>query len=133
MSIRPDIYDAIAAEGFSSRVLELIDNYVNEIVYGTASFSRFNLQEHAGLCTAGPVLIGASVVADYARGSFEAGCHAESGQGSFASNLQIDALQEKLIEPCIYLLNYTKSARCDCSSQLPLPRNGYECDWVYKR
>jgi len=98
MSIRPDIYDAIAAEGFSSRVLELIDNYVNEIVYGTASFSRFNLQEHAGLCTAGPVLIGASVVADYARGSFEAGCHAESGQGSFASNLQIDALQEKLIE-----------------------------------
>lgn len=98
MSIRPDIYNAMATEWLSSRVLELIDNYTNDILYGTASFSRFNYEEHAGLCTAGPVLIGASIIADYARRSIEASGHVAGSQGSFASNLQVDALQEKLIE-----------------------------------
>ena len=62
------IYDAIAAEGFSAGVLAMIDKYANDILYGTASISRFNLSEHAGVCTAGTVLIGASVVAGYALG-----------------------------------------------------------------
>lgn len=93
-----EIYEAIAAEGYSPRVLKLIDNYANAVIYGTASFSRFNLQEHAGLCTAGSVLIGASVVADNARRCLEASCDVEGGQGRLPSNTQIDAAQERAIE-----------------------------------
>ena len=93
-----DIYSAIATEGYTPRVLEMIDYFVNDILYGTASFSRFTLPEHAGLCTAGPVLIGASVVADYARGSIEVSSHAAGGQGGGTSNWAIDEAQEKSIE-----------------------------------
>ena len=92
------IYDAIAAEGFSAGVLGMIDNYTNDILYGTASISRFNLSEHAGVCTAGAVLIGASVVTGYARASLEASCHAAGGQGGSPSNWQIDERQEQAIE-----------------------------------
>lgn len=92
-----EIFEAIAVEGYSLRVLKMIDNYSNEILYGTASFSRFTLPEHAGLCTAGPVLIGAAIVADYARGSLEASSHAAGGQGVCPSNWAIDEAQEKAI------------------------------------
>ena len=92
------IYDAIAAEGFSAGVLAMIDKYANDILYGTASISRFNLSEHAGVCTAGAVLIGASVVAGYARASLEASANAAAGQGGSPSNWQIDERQEKTIE-----------------------------------
>lgn len=51
------------------------------------------LPEHAGLCTAGKVLIGASVVADYARGSLTAGSDAAGGPGC-CPNWQIDEAQE---------------------------------------
>lgn len=98
MTTLQDIYSAIAAEGYAPRVLEMIDNYTNDILYGTASFSRFTLQEHAGLCTAGPVLIGAAVVADYARGSLETSSNAAGRQGSCPSNWAIDEAQEKAIE-----------------------------------
>lgn len=93
-----EIFDAIASEGFSSRVLSLIDNYVNKILYGTESFPRFNIPEHAGLCTAGAPLIGASVVACYARASLEASSDAGTGQTGRPSNWEIDDLQERLIE-----------------------------------
>ncbi len=66
-------------------------------IYGTAIFSRFNSLEHAGLCTVCPVLIGAFIVADYMRRSLEASDHVAGGERCFTSNLQIDALQEKLI------------------------------------
>ena len=92
------IYDAIAAEGFSAGVLAMIDNYSNDILYGKASVSRFNLSEHAGVCTAGAVLIGASVVSGYARASLEASANAAGGQGGSPSNWQIDERQEKMIE-----------------------------------
>lgn len=92
------IYEMIRAEEFSPRTLELIDKYINDILYGTESFPRFNISEHAGLCTAGAPLIGASVVAGYARASLEAGADAAGGQGGHPSNWQIDELQEKLIE-----------------------------------
>ena len=92
------IFDAIATEGFSAKSLAKIDNYTNDILYGTASISRFNLSEHAGVCTAGAVLIGASVVAGYARASLEASANAAGGQGGRPSNWEIDELQEKLIE-----------------------------------
>lgn len=47
MTTLQDIYNAIAAEGYAPRVLEMIDNYANDILYGTTSISRFNLSEHA--------------------------------------------------------------------------------------
>lgn len=92
------IYDAIAAEGFSAGVLGMIDNYANDIENGRTNISRFTLPEHAGVCTGGTALIGASVVAGYARRSLEASANAAAGQGSSPSNWQIDERQEQMIE-----------------------------------
>ena len=97
MDVLNDIYAAIAAEGFTSKTLQMIDNYANNIKNGTEDFPRFNLPEHAGLCKGGSPLIGASVIACYATASITTGCHAEGSQGSPA-NWEIDELQEKLIE-----------------------------------
>lgn len=93
-----EIYRIIAENGFSESVLQMIDNYINEILYGTTSFSRFNLPEHAGLCSAGSVLIGASIITDYARTSLTASCNASSSKGSSPTNWEIDELQEQLVE-----------------------------------
>ena len=98
MSSIQDIYEAIAAEGFSERVLQLIDEQVNDIENGRANFSRFNQQEHAGLCKAGAPLIGASIVASYARRSITSSCHVEGSQGSSPANWEIDEKQEQFIE-----------------------------------
>ena len=59
MSSINDIYEAIDADGFKSSTLHLIDEYINDIENGRTNFSRFNEQEHAGLCKAGAPLIGA--------------------------------------------------------------------------
>ena len=91
------IYDVIAQEGFTDLSLQEIDNYVNEIQNGTEDFHRFNLSEHAGLCTAGAPLIGASIVACYATASLAAGGNASGSQGS-PNSWEIDELQEQLIE-----------------------------------
>ena len=87
----------IAKEGFTDIMLQEIDNYINDILNGTEDFHRFNLSEHAGLCTAGAPLIGASIVACYATASLTAGRNAEGGQGGPA-NWEIDEKQEQLIE-----------------------------------
>ena len=87
-----DIYEAIATEGFSERVLRLIDGQVNDIENGRANFSRFNQQEHAGLCKAGAPLIGASIVASNARRSLTASCHAEGREGQCKSRAEISSL-----------------------------------------
>jgi hypothetical protein len=97
MSDIQDIYKAIANEGFTMSTLLLIDNYVNDIQNGTTNFSRYTIPEHAGLCTAGSALIGASIVANYARASLEASRDVECGQNG-PSNWEIDEFQEKLIE-----------------------------------
>ena len=97
MSNINDIYEAIDADGFSKSTLHLIDEYINDIENGRTNFSRFNEQEHAGLCKAGAVVIGASVVASYARRSITASCHAEGREGGPA-NWEIDEYQEKLLE-----------------------------------
>ena len=91
------IYDVIAKEGFTDISLQEIANYVNEIRNGTEDFHRFNLSEHAGLCTAGAPLIGASIIACYATASLAASGNATGGQGSPAS-WEIDERQEHLIE-----------------------------------
>jgi len=92
------IYEAIAAEGFCERTLQLIDEQVNDIENGRANFSRFNQQEHAGLCKAGAPLIGASIVASYARRSLTTSSNAEGCKGDDPANWEIDEKQERLIE-----------------------------------
>ena len=91
------IYDAIAGEAFSETTLQLINNYVNDILNGTEYFPRFNLSEHAGLCTAGAPLIGASIVAGYTRASVEASFNASGREGS-PYNWDINVEQEKQFE-----------------------------------
>ncbi len=39
-----EIFDSIRDSGFSAHTLQLIDNYVNDILYGRANIHRFNLQ-----------------------------------------------------------------------------------------
>ena len=92
------IFDVIATETFSDKALKEINSYINEIQNGTEDFSRFNLSEHAGLCKGGSPLIGASIVACYARRSLTAGGNATGGEGSSPANWEIDERQEQLIE-----------------------------------
>ena len=91
------IFDMIAHEGFSDITIQAINNYVKDIQNGTEDFYRFNLSEHAGLCTAGAPLIGASIVACYATASLTTSSNAEGCEGSQA-NWEIDERQEQLIE-----------------------------------
>jgi len=92
------IYEAIAKDGFSERTVNLINELITNIENGRTNFPRFTQQEHAGLCKAGAPLIGAAIVASYARRSLTAGGNAEVGQGSCPANWQIDERQETLIE-----------------------------------
>ena len=91
------IYESIEKEGFAERPLYLINKLISEIENGRTNFSRFNEQEHAGLCKAGAPLIGASIIASYARRSITSGSNASCRKGSIP-NWQIDERQEKLIE-----------------------------------
>ena len=87
-----ELFEVLDAEGFTERSLQLINKLVNEIQNGTRDFPRYNIPEHAGLCKAGPVLIGASIVACYATRSLTASSHAESGQGQCKSRAEISSL-----------------------------------------
>ena len=82
----------IAKEGFTDITLQEINNYINDILNGTEDFHRFNLSEHAGLCTAGAPLIGASIIACYATASLTAGSNAEGSQGQSKSRAEISSL-----------------------------------------
>jgi hypothetical protein len=93
-----DIFDSIREGGFSAHTLQLIDNYTNDILNGRANIHRFNLQEHAGLCTAGASLIGAYTVCCYARASFEPGRFSSESKASCPSNWEIDAKQEEVLQ-----------------------------------
>ena len=90
-----DIYESIHESGFSVRTLELIDNYINDILNGRTNLDRFNQQEHAGLCLADSPLIGAYAVCGYARASFEPGRFSSKSQTSSPNNWEIDAKQEE--------------------------------------
>ena len=86
------IYGIIAKEGFADIALQEIDNYIKDIQNGTEDFPRFNLSEHAGFSKGGAPLIGASIVACYARASLTAGGNAEGCEGGPA-NWEIDECQ----------------------------------------
>ena len=82
------IFGVIAKEGFSNITIQEISNYVKDILNGTEDFHRFNLSEHAGLCTAGAPLIGASIIACYATTSLTASSNVKGCEGGF-TNKQI--------------------------------------------
>ena len=67
---------------FSRHTLQLIENYTNNIINGKTNLTQFNQAEHAGLCRAGEMLIGAYIVCNYAQTSLEASANAATGQGS---------------------------------------------------
>ena len=103
MDVLNDIYVAIAAEGFTNKTLQMIDNYTNDIRYGRKDFNGFTLPEHAGLCKGGSPLIGAAIVVSYARRSLTTGCNAESCQGQSKSSEIC-----KSYKPIILCLNHVE-------------------------
>lgn len=72
----------IETEGFSSQTLSAINIFSNDILNGRTNFSQYTLSEHSGVCKAGAPLIGATIVACYARASLEASANAAGSQGS---------------------------------------------------
>ena len=86
------IFGMIAKEGFTDITLHEISNYIKDIQNGTEDFPRFNLSEHAGVCTASATLIGASIIACYASASLRASCNAEGGEGQCKSRAEISSL-----------------------------------------
>ncbi len=92
------INTSITYNGFSEHTLQLIDNYINDILNGRTNIHRFNLQEHAGLCTGGAALIGAYAVCNYARASFEPGRFSLKCKEGSPTNWEIDAKQEEVLQ-----------------------------------
>ena len=90
------IYAAIRDYGFAEQTTQLIDNFTNDILNGKTNLTQFNQAEHAGLCCAGEMLIGAYIVSCYARTSLEASANASASQ-TCPGNWEIDELQEKLV------------------------------------
>ena len=74
-----------------------IDQLVNDIQNGTRDLLQFNQPEHAGVCSAGPLLIGALIVCDLARESVSTSGDATRSQTPPAS-WQIDEAQERLVQ-----------------------------------
>ena len=74
-----------------------IDEHINNILNGTEDLPKFNQPEHAGVCSAGPLLVGAILVCDIARKSIESGGYAGKGETTPA-NWEIDEAQEKAIQ-----------------------------------
>lgn len=95
-----DVYASINKQGFTPQTLQLIDNLINDIYNGNTNFDRFNTPEHAGLCCAGKVLIGAEAIASYARASLSSSTDAGAGEAARPkpSNWKIDETQEKYVE-----------------------------------
>ena len=88
------IVQSIYGSDFSEHTLHLMDYYIYNILNGKTNLTQFNQPEHAGLCLAGEMLIGAYIVCHYARTSLEASSDAATSKASPA-NWEIDALQEK--------------------------------------
>lgn len=73
-----------------------IDQLTNDILNGTRNFSQFTQSEHAGVCSAGPLLIGALAVCDFTRESLGASRDAQPSQT--VPNWQIDEAQEHQVK-----------------------------------
>ena len=90
------IFSAIEGDGFTEQTIQLITNFTKDILNGKTNLTQFNQAEHAGLCCAGEMLIGAYLVCCYARTSLTTSSDASASQISPA-NWQIDELQEQLV------------------------------------
>lgn len=76
----------------------LIDKYTNEILYGSTDIPKFNQPEHAGVCSAGSLLIGALTVCNLTRESLGASSNATGSEGTCPSNWEIDEAQETAVQ-----------------------------------
>ena len=76
--------------------IQHIDELTNQIQNGTRDLPQFNQPEHAGVCSAGSLLIGALLVCDFARESLATGADAAGCQTP--PNWQIDEQQERMVE-----------------------------------
>ena len=77
--------------------IQSIEQQINEIQNGTRDLLQFNQPEHAGVCSAGPLLIGALLVCDFARTSLSASRNAGSSKTT-PTNWEIDETQERLVQ-----------------------------------
>ena len=91
------VFTSIKYNGFTPHTLQLIDKYITDIQNGTRDLLQFNQPEHAGVCSAGPLLIGSLVVCDFARESISASSDA-SGSETPPANWQIDEAQEQQLK-----------------------------------
>ena len=91
------IYSSIRDNGFSEPTLRLMDNFISNILNGKTNLTQFNQPEHAGLCLAGEMLIGAYLVCNYAQASLATSADAGTCQAVPAS-WEIDELQERLVQ-----------------------------------
>jgi hypothetical protein len=91
------IYAAIREEGFSERTINIINDYTYQILNGKTNLTQFTQAEHAGLCRAGEMLIGAYIVCNYAQASLAAGTDFGASQAGPA-NWEIDEEQEKVVQ-----------------------------------
>ncbi len=71
-----------------------IEKLTNDILNGKRDLPQFNQPEHAGVCSAGPLLIGALALCDHTRKSISTSSNAPVSQGS-PSNWEIDEAQER--------------------------------------
>ena len=99
-----NINSCIKNQGVSESTIELINNFTNNILNGKFNLTQFNQKEHAGLCCAGEVLIGAYLVCNYARTSLTTSGNASECE-KLAPNWQIDELQEKLVQEWAEVMN----------------------------
>jgi len=78
--------------------IKLIDEQINDILNGTRDLLQFNQPEHAGVCSAGSLLVGALIVCDLTRESLGAGGNAAGSQRACPSNWEIDEAQERDVQ-----------------------------------
>ncbi|MDO4972039.1 MAG: hypothetical protein Q4E41_08090 [Bacteroidales bacterium] len=88
----------IVSGGFTPEGLAGLDEYITDIQNGTRDLLQFNQPEHAGVCSAGPLLIGALIVCDLARESLGTGSYASESKTPPPANWQIDEAQEQQLQ-----------------------------------
>jgi hypothetical protein len=95
--IQSILNECIDNDWLCSMNIQLIDNEIKDIINGARDIPKFNQPEHAGVCSAGPLLVGAILVCDNAREGLTAGSDADGSQTTPA-NWQIDEEQEHQLQ-----------------------------------
>lgn len=65
--------------------LEIIDKNINDILDGRKNLPKFNQPEHAGVCSAGPLIV-PLIVCDKAQESISTSSDAPNGEAKTPSN-----------------------------------------------